>query len=129
LRKVVRKTWKKLRAEVEDIGRAPSDEELHAVRIRAKQCRYAAEACEPAFGRPARRFAAAMTTLQDVLGEHHDAVVAVAWLTKAASECAPAEAFALGRLTEVEHRAARDAAGGFARAWKRARRKRLRAWL
>ena len=47
---VVRERWKKLRSAVEELGEHPPDEALHAVRIRAKRCRYAAEAVVPAFG-------------------------------------------------------------------------------
>ena len=59
----------------------PPDEALHDVRIRAKRCRYAAEAVAPALGTDARRVRARRSpTLQDVLGDHQDAVVAAAWL-------------------------------------------------
>ncbi len=129
LSRVVRNRWKKLRRAVDKLGPAPPDEALHAVRIRAKRCRYAAEACTPVFGKDARRFAQAMAGVQDILGEHHDAVVAGAWLAKTAEECSPGQAFALGRLAEIEHGAAQDARGDFRRVWKRARRKRLRAWM
>ena len=72
--------WKKLRRAVEALGDEPPDVALHAVRIRAKRCRYAAEAVSPAIGKPAKRFAAAVAGVQDVLGEHQDAVVAGQWL-------------------------------------------------
>ena len=49
---------------------------------------------------------AAIADVQDVLGEHQDAVVAGAWLAKTAPECSPAEAYALGMLAEIEARAA-----------------------
>ena len=39
----------------------PPDPALHAIRIQAKRARYAAEVMEPAFGRPARDFAKALT--------------------------------------------------------------------
>ena len=35
---------------VDDLGATPSDDALHAVRIRAKRCRYAAERDDPVFG-------------------------------------------------------------------------------
>ena len=52
------------------------DTEWHAVRIRAKHCRYAAEAVAPIYGRRAKRFTAAIAALQDLLGSHQDTVVA-----------------------------------------------------
>jgi CHAD domain-containing protein len=129
LAKVVRKRWKKLRKAVERAGDNPSDDVLHAIRIRAKRARYAAEACVPVFGKDARRFARAMTEIQDTLGEHHDAVVAGTWLAKTAHEVSPGEAYALGRLGEIEYQASLQARREFSRVWKRARRKRLRRWL
>ena len=78
---VVRARWKTMRKAVNQLGDHPPDDALHAIRVRAKKCRYAAEACEPAFGKPARRFARAMARVQEILGEHHDAVVAAAWLS------------------------------------------------
>ena len=61
---------------------SPADEELHALRIKAKRARYAAEgrgASHPEAG----AFATAVAELQDVLGEQHDAVVAEEWLRDA----------------------------------------------
>jgi CHAD domain-containing protein len=126
---VVRGRWKKIRRAVDDLGDNPPDEALHAVRARAKRCRYAAEACEPAFGKPARRLAKAMGRVQDVLGEHHDAVVAGAWLAKTAHECSPTEAYAIGMLAQVELGAARAARAEFPGAWRRADTERVRGWL
>ena len=126
---VVRRPWKKLRVSVAGLGEHPPDEALHGVRIRAKRCRYAAEAAAETFGKPARQFAAAIAKMQDVLGEHQDTVVARAWLAKTASECGAAEAYALGMLAETERRVALDARAAFPVVWRRARRKQLRAWL
>ncbi|MEU9035484.1 CYTH and CHAD domain-containing protein [Streptomyces sp. NPDC048352] len=52
------------------------DHALHDARKGAKRARYAAEAAEPALGKPARKLAKAMEAVQDVLGEHQDSVVA-----------------------------------------------------
>ena len=76
-----------------------------------------------------KQFARAVTELQDVLGEHHDATVSSAWLAKTALECAPGEAYALGRLAEIERNAADDARDEFDDAWDNARRRKLRAWM
>ena len=50
--------------------------ELHAARRAAKRARYAAEAVSPVYGKPARRFATQMKTMQSALGTHQDAVIA-----------------------------------------------------
>jgi len=125
----IRPPWKRLRRAVDGLGPVPSDAALHQVRIRAKRCRYAAELAIPVFGRPARAFAAAMTRVQDVLGEHQDSVVADAWLGKTAPECSPAEAYALGMLAELERELAVRARAGLASAWAAARSPELRDWL
>jgi CHAD domain-containing protein len=52
------------------------DAALHEARKAAKRARYAAEAATPALGSPASRQAAAAKDLQQVLGDHHDSVVA-----------------------------------------------------
>ena len=129
LPEAVRPMWRRLRRAVDTLTPAPSDAALHGVRIRAKRCRYAAELASPAIGRRARDLGVALTRVQDVLGEHHDAVVADAWLAKAAPECSPQEAYALGMLAEVERNLAVRARSGFAAAWHEARRPSLRAWL
>jgi CHAD domain-containing protein len=126
---VVRGRWKKIRRAVRKLGDNPPDEALHAVRVRAKQCRYAAEACAPALGKPARRLARSMAKVQDVLGEHHDAIVAGAWLAKTAHECSPAEAYAIGMLAQLEREAAAVARAEFPEVWRRADTERVRGWL
>lgn len=52
------------------------DAALHEARKAAKRARYAAEAATPALGSAASRQAAAAKDLQQVLGDHHDSVVA-----------------------------------------------------
>jgi CHAD domain-containing protein len=126
---VVRGRWTRVRRAVDQLGDNPSDDALHRVRVRAKQCRYAAEACEPAFGKPARSLARSMAKLQDVLGEHQDATVAIDWLTKTAHECSPAEAFAIGMLAQVERNAAAGARAAFPAVWRAVDTKRGRGWL
>jgi CHAD domain-containing protein len=68
--------FKKLRKTVRALPDDPSDQDLHAVRIKLKRARYAAELAQPLAGRPAERFIKTAKKLQDILGEHQDAVVA-----------------------------------------------------
>jgi CHAD domain-containing protein len=119
LRPVVRKPWRKLDAAVRSLSTQPADEALHEVRIRAKRCRYACEATEDVFGKATRRFARAVADVQEILGEHQDAVVARAWLAKTAEQCAANEAFAAGALARVETESAEAARRRFPRAWNR----------
>ena len=127
---LVRRPWHKLEKRAGKLGDSPSDEELHAVRIRTKRVRYAAEAAEPIVGKPARAFAKAAERLQDVLGELNDAVVAEHWLAKwgrhgrSLEELRGAEA-----LAERERAAARLHRGSWATAWKELSSPRLRDWM
>jgi CHAD domain-containing protein len=125
----VRPTWRRLRRAVDNLAAVPSDAALHDVRIRAKRCRYACELAGPVVGRRARDLAAAVASVQDILGEHQDSVVADAWLAKVAPECTPTEAYALGMLAEVEHDMAGRARAAFPAAWSAARDPALRSWL
>lgn len=130
LRGLVRQPWDHLERTVDDLAPEPPDDDLHAVRIRAKRARYAAEAVEPAFGKPARGFARAITEVQDVLGEHQDAVVAAEWLrTAAARSDDEAVGFAAGLLAGLEHQEALAARAEWPDTWKSAGRKKLRDWL
>ena len=72
--------WRAVRRAVKRAGRHPSPSQLHRIRIKSKQLRYAAEAATPVIGKAARRTASAAEHVQTVLGEHHDAVAAEAWL-------------------------------------------------
>jgi CHAD domain-containing protein len=122
-------TWTKLRRAVDELETTPSDAALHGVRIRAKRCRYACELASTVIRRRARELATVVTRVQDVLGEHQDAVVAGVWIAKAAPECSVAEAYALGMLAETERGFAADARAAFPAAWRAARRPALRSWL
>jgi len=111
--------WGRLRSAVRHAGRTPTDEELHAIRIRAKRVRYSADAVEPLLGKPARRFAVAAAALQTVLGEHNDAIVAESWLRDwAASRRSGDSVFAAGMLAGIERAAASEARGHWRKAWK-----------
>ncbi len=124
---LVASLWRNVRSMVDDFGADPSDEQLHKIRIRAKRCRYAAEAVAPIAGKRARSFAGAAADVQDVLGEQHDAVVAAAWLRDHAAT-GPLT-FVAGQLTALEHAAAVRARARWPEAWRAFDRKRLRAWL
>lgn len=104
---------------VSSLGDPPADDELHALRLRAKRARYAAEAVSPVLGKRARTVAAAAAKLQDVLGDHQDAVVAERWLREwtRTNRSVPA-AFVAGELAALERAAAARARGRWRKAWK-----------
>ena len=72
--------WRSLEHLLRAAGDAPSPEALHEIRIRAKRARYAAESIESIIGEPATRLSDVASSLQAVLGEHHDSALAEQWL-------------------------------------------------
>jgi CHAD domain-containing protein len=122
-----RRAFDKLERAVDALEKSPSDEALHAVRVRAKRARYAAELAEPLVGKPARRFIARARAFQDIAGENQDAVVAEQKL-RAVVEAAPSLAFAGGRLAEHQRERRATARRNVPRALKRLERAGKKAW-
>ena len=94
------------------------DDELHAARIRVKRARYSAELAAHELGAGGERFVTAAKKLQDVLGEHQDAVVAEEWLTRF-GDASPESEQVLARLVEQERKRRRKARRGWPDAWDR----------
>lgn len=127
---LVRRPWRSLAKRPKALGNPPSDEDLHAVRIRTKRARYAAEAVAPLLGKPARAFAEAAAGLQDVLGELNDAVVAEQWLRSwAARSRSTRGVFVAGELAGLERAAAQKARARWPRAWRELSSPKLRSWM
>lgn len=128
---LVSKPWRRLTAEIAELAPDAPDADWHAVRIRAKRARYTVEAAATVVGGPGRRLAKALTAVQDLLGEHQDAVVAAeTWLAIAGE--APDDhtlAVTAGRLAERERRAVRDQRCALPDVWRRATRRKLTEWL
>jgi CHAD domain-containing protein len=93
--------FRKFERELDRLEPEPNNAELHRLRVRGKRARYAGELAAPAVGKVAHRFVARAKEVQDVLGEHQDAVVAedrLRELIRAKPE--PGIAFVAGRLIE-----------------------------
>jgi deazaflavin-dependent oxidoreductase (nitroreductase family) len=105
----------------------PTD--FHAVRKRARLLRYTVEFLREAFPRPAARFVDRLVVLQDVLGKHQDAEVAITQLRTLAerSELSPAALFALGQLAQRHADDAADLRSQFERAYRRVAGRRWRS--
>lgn len=136
---LVTSAWKKLAKKVRRIdrdnetGSAP-DVDYHAARIKAKRTRYAADACAPVFGAPAKAFAAAMSDVTEILGEHQDAHVAGELLRDLAGEedgraVSGAVGFTYGILYAVQRRASQQAREQFYGVWTEVSRRRYHRWL
>lgn len=126
---LVRKRWRRLQKAVSQLDETPDSTALHEVRLLTKRTRYAAEAVSGAVGGPARRFAKALSKVQDELGEKNDAVVAEAWLVANAEKLDPAAAFAAGRLAQIMGDGSRHGPDSWRAHYGRAARKRNQTWL
>ena len=108
----------------------PEDEELHAIRKRAKRARYANEAVEPAFGKPARGVGpldhrrAGRARRAPGRRRRGD------WLRRAAAAVHDeGAAFAAGELVAAERAAADAGRAAWSATWRDTARKKHRTWL
>ncbi|MFO0892927.1 MAG: CHAD domain-containing protein [Isosphaeraceae bacterium] len=115
--------WKRLKKAARTLKVSGPDEEFHEVRKLAKRARYTAELIGPALGKAAQkssqRFARLATRIQDILGEHQDASVAVeelsGFLDGLTTGGEPARE--ARRLIRGQRRVADDARKAFFKAW------------
>ncbi|MFI1033865.1 CHAD domain-containing protein [Streptomyces sp. NPDC020951] len=123
LAKAVRKDFGKVSALIEQALAQPSgherDEALHEARKKAKRTRYAAETATPAIGGPAKTLTRSMKSLQSLLGEHQDSVMARQTLRElsAVAHAAGESAFTYGLLYGREERRAELAEDALPKAW------------
>jgi len=74
---LILKRYVKVREGGDAIDADSPAEELHALRIQCKRLRYALEFSTVLYGKPVRDFLPRLIALQDVLGAHQDAYVAI----------------------------------------------------
>jgi CHAD domain-containing protein len=125
---LVRSPLRRLRREADRLGEAPDDEELHRVRILVKRLRYATDVAAPLAGKPARRAIGALRELQDVLGDHNDACVAVTRLRESRDDASPARVWSAGSLAGIRLARAADCRARFPAVYKSALAKKNWAW-
>ncbi|MEU4462584.1 CYTH and CHAD domain-containing protein [Streptomyces sp. NPDC024017] len=110
--KAVRKDFRKVSVLIEHAADlepgAERDVALHEARKKAKRTRYAAEAAKPVLGKPAKTMVKSMKSLQNLLGEHQDSVMARQALRElsAVAHAAGESAFTYGLLHEREEQRA-----------------------
>jgi CHAD domain-containing protein len=124
---VMSSVWKALARRARAAESSPTDEALHALRIRTKRARYAAEALEPFVGARASRFARRAARLQDLLGRHQDAVVAIDRLAKVA-DASSELGFAAGWIAAGRARERAEIRSVWPKAWRALARKERRFW-
>jgi len=126
---LVGRAYDRLATAVARIEKAPdaaaADLATHEARKCAKRARYAAEAAEPVLGKDAGRLVKRMRRLQDVLGEHQDAVVARTRIREIAAEAHAAgeDTFAYGLLYDRARDRALAIRHDLAGAWRHADRR------
>jgi CHAD domain-containing protein len=117
--------YRRLRRAARRLDAKATDEELHRLRIRAKRARYAAEAVGAK-----KEFLDRAKDLQDVLGEHQDAVVAEERIRDLLARVRGTgrTALAAGRLIERQRLRRANARRAWPKAWKRLERVGDAAW-
>jgi CHAD domain-containing protein len=104
---------------------------LHRLRVRAKRLRYACETLASLVGDDMRPVTRRLVRLQDVLGEHQDAVTQAAWLRAYAgsAQLPPATLLSAGALVDRLDRRALKLRGRVPRVWRRVSGRRVRRVL
>ena len=112
---LVRKPYRKLRKLGDPLSEESSGEEYHELRKKGKRLRYALEFLSDIYGDPAKNLIKSLKELQDVLGDHQDAEVAVAHLRELAAsrgrspKLSPETTFVMGGVAHRYEVQARDA--------------------
>jgi CHAD domain-containing protein len=121
LERIARRELRRLHAAVDRLGKHPDEAEIHALRIMLKRVRYTTELAAPK-GKALQRFLDDARRLQDLLGEHQDAVVVEQYLRDATvNDARSAAAFAAGRIAERQRSRRAAARDRLPSAWKRLR--------
>jgi CHAD domain-containing protein len=116
LKALARRDVNRLQKAVTRLGAAPSDDELHAARIRAKRARYTSELAAYTGCKRFQKAVTALKALQDTIGLHQDAVVAEEKIRSAG------RSLAAGRLVERERARRAQARAEIPGVWRRVRR-------
>ena len=126
---VATRAFKKLSKAMRELPESPSNADLHRLRIKAKRVRYMSELAEPATGKSATRFIKAAREFQDLLGIHHDTVLAEQYVREFVARL-PGEraAFAAGLLMARAHQRREQARDTLQSAWRRVRKRGKKVW-
>jgi len=126
---VATRSFKKLSKAMRELPKSPSNVDLHRLRIKAKRARYMSELAEPATGKSATRFIKAAREFQDLLGIHHDTVLAEQYVREFVARL-PGEraAFSAGLLMARAHQRRDQARDTLQSAWRRVRKRGKKVW-
>ncbi|HEY5094391.1 MAG TPA: CYTH and CHAD domain-containing protein [Candidatus Eremiobacteraceae bacterium] len=120
LPKLIRGPWRKMCKAAKHADARSPDDQLHALRIRVRRCRYAVETGQQVLGPAAEKFAAKLAQLQEALGEQHDAVVAQDYIKNVAAKARASRVGAalLDRERRIDFRCRR----AWSKAWTKVKR-------
>ncbi len=101
LHELARREFKKLHKALHRMGPAPNHAVLHAIRIKTKRARYAAELALWSVGKPAARFMKQARAVQDILGDYQDSFTAETYIRTFLKQSTSVRAgFVAGRMIE-----------------------------
>jgi CHAD domain-containing protein len=122
---LIARRYRKVRKLARRINPESPPEAYHELRIQAKRLRYAVEFLSDLYGRPARQLVRRLVALQDLLGLHQDAFVAVEHLRELSQaprrKLPPATIFVMGQVAGRYLREAETLKGQFPKAYKKLR--------
>ena len=127
----VQSAWRRLARDAARLGRAGATHaDWHQARIAAKQVRYAAEAVAPFYGKASKTFAGKAEQIQELLGDHQDAVLATDTLRRlAVAPRVGSGAFTLGLLYARQQDVITRTRDAFPALWSAAAKPKHRKWL
>ena len=121
---LVRKPYRKVRKLGDSLTEESPGEEYHELRKKGKRLRYALEFLSNIYGEPTKDLVKALKRLQDVLGDHQDAEVAISYLRELAvvrgrsPKLPPETVFVMGGIAHRYEVQARELRAGFPKAYK-----------
>lgn len=125
---IVRRRYRKVRKAGDGISGESSDEDYHDLRKKGKRLRYALEFLSGVYGKPAEALVEPLKDLQDVVGDHQDAVVAISHLRGLAESggrrLPPGTVFVMGGIAHRYALRARELRDVFPKVYGRIRGKR-----
>lgn len=119
---LIERRYRRVRKQAQAIGHHSPPGAYHQLRIDGKKLRYALEFVGPIYGKPALEFAQRVAALQDVLGLHQDAYVAIDMLEEIARTQArrlsPVTILTMGAIAERYRQDAESLRQRFPAVWK-----------
>lgn len=123
---LVQRRYRKVRKLGDKLSEDSPAESYHELRKRGKKLRYALEFLSPIYGKSAGKMVDRLKTLQDVLGDHQDAIVSIEQLREvgADGELSPRTTFVLGRTAHRRELEAEELRSRFPKVYGKIRGKR-----